>query len=89
MITNNRDIINDVSKRLGVSSKVVDEVYKQYFEFINRKISGLKLFGRFDEGEFERLKTKFPIKHIGSLYISKERVISINKRKLWKRSNVV
>ena len=87
MIKNNREIIKSVSKEFGLSEDVVCRIYNQYFRFINKKISELKLstpdhYVGYDE--FCKLKTKFPILHIGYLYVSYDKMVKVTKLRKWK-----
>ena len=57
----NKDIINNVSRTLGISPNVVEKVYRAYWLYIKETIQALHLKEEVSEEDFVKLKTNFNI----------------------------
>lgn len=75
-----QDIINNVSKDLGLSYEVVDRVYKAYWFFIKKHIKSLPLTDGISEEDFETLRTNFNIPSLGKLFVMKDNFLKYRKK---------
>ena len=76
----NKDIINNVSRTLGISPNVVEKVYKAYWLYIKTTIEALPLKDNLNEEEFLKLRTNFNIPSLGKLYVTWNRFVRCKKR---------
>lgn len=74
------EIINQVSKELGIPVEVVDKAYRSSFEFIKNKIQSLPLEEDISEEEFSELRTNFNIPSLGKLVCTFDRMEGVKKR---------
>lgn len=64
-----KDIIEELSKELGLPEQVVVKAYKVYWKFIKDRIEELPLKDRvLDEEVFNKTKKSFNIAGLGKLY---------------------
>lgn len=89
MNNHNEDIIRDVAEKTGYSYETVLEVYNTYFKRMRECIECDDYFTDFKPEDYEGRKTKFPMWDLGYLYISLERVLKINRKKIWSLINTV
>lgn len=76
----NKDILNNVSKTLGISPDVIEKVYKAYWLYIKTTIEALPLKDNLNEEEFLKLRTNFNIGSLGKLYVTWNRFVGCKKR---------
>ena len=76
----NKDIINNVSRTLGISPNVVEKVYKAYWSYIKETIQALPLKEELSEEEFLKLRTNFNVPSLGKLYVTWNRFVGCKKR---------
>ena len=76
----NKDIINDVSRPLGISPKVVEKVYRAYWYYIKETIQALPLKEELSEEDFLKLKTNFNIPSLGKLCCTLDKYNKVKNR---------
>lgn len=76
----NKDILNNVSRTLGISPNVIEKVYKAYWLYIKTTIEALPLKDNLNEEEFLKLRTNFNIGSLGKLYVTWNRFVGCKKR---------
>ena len=76
----NKDIINNVSRTLGISSNVVEKVYKAYWSYIKETIQALPLKEELSEEDFLKLQTNFNIPSLGKLYCPLDKYNKVKNR---------
>ena len=76
----NKDILNNVSRTLGISPDVIEKVYKAYWLYIKTTIEALPLKDKLNEEEFLKLRTNFNIPSLGKLYVTWNRFVGCKKR---------
>ena len=76
----NKDILNNVSRTLGISPDVIEKVYKAYWLYIKTTIKALPLKDNLNEEEFLKLRTNFNIPSLGKLYVTWNRFVRCKKR---------
>ena len=76
----NKDILNNVSRTLGISPDVIEKVYKAYWLYIKTTIEALPLKDNLNEEEFIKLRTNFNIPSLGKLYVTWNRFVGCKKR---------
>ena len=76
----NKDILNNVSRTLGISPDVIEKVYKAYWLYIKTTIEALPLKDNLNEEEFLKLRTNFNIPSLGKLYVTWTRFVRSKKR---------
>lgn len=76
----NKDILNNVSRTLGISPDVIEKVYKAYWLYIKTTIEALPLKDNLNEEEFLKLRTNFNIGSLGKLYVTWNRFVGCKKR---------
>ena len=76
----NKDILNNVSRTLGISPDVIEKVYKAYWLYIKTTIEALSLKDNLNEEEFLKLRTNFNIPSLGKLYVTWNRFVRCKKR---------
>lgn len=70
MRDNYTDIYREVAKKLGLTTRVVETTYKNYWRFFRETIIKLPLEKELSEEEFKSLKTSFNVPSLGKLYIT-------------------
>ena len=76
----NKDILNNVSRILGISPDVIEKVYKAYWLYIKTTIEALPLKDNLNEEEFLKLRTNFNVPSLGKLYVTWNRFVRCKKR---------
>lgn len=76
----NKDILNNVSRTLGISPNVIEKVYKAYWLYIKTTIEALPLKDNLNEEEFLKLRTNFNIGSLGKLFVTYKHYIGVKKR---------
>ena len=76
----NKDILNNVSRTLGISPDVIEKVYIAYWLYIKTTIEALPLKDNLNEEEFLKLRTNFNIPSLGKLYVTWNRFVRCKKR---------
>ena len=76
----NKDILNNVSRTLGISPDVIEKVYKAYWLYIKTTIEALPLKDNLNEEEFLKLRTNFNIGSLGKLFVTYKHYIGVKKR---------
>ena len=76
----NKDIINNVSRTLGISPKVVEKVYRAYWSYIKETIQALPLKEELSEEDFLKLKTNFNIPSLGKLCCTLDKYNKVKNR---------
>ena len=76
----NKDILNNVSRTLGISPDVIEKVYKAYWLYSKTTIEALPLKDNLNEEEFLKLRTNFNIPSLGKLYVTWNRFVRCKKR---------
>lgn len=77
---NYHNIIDKVSKELGLSKEVVDKGYKAYWYYIKYHIQSLPLKENLNEEDFTKLRTNFNIPSLGKLTCTYDRMLGMKKR---------
>ena len=77
---NYSNIIEQVSKEVGLSKEVVSKTYKAYWYFIKQHIQSLPLKENLNESDFAKLQTNFNIPSLGKLCVTWDRLIGCKKR---------
>ena len=76
----NKDILNNVSRTLGIAPNVIEKVYKAYWLYIKTTIEALPLKDNLNEEEFLKLRTNFNISSLGKLCVTWNRFVGCKKR---------
>lgn len=76
----NKDILNNVSRTLGISPNVIEKVYKVYWLYIKTTIEALPLKDNLNEEEFLKLRTNFNVPSLGKLCVTWNRFVGCKKR---------
>ena len=76
----NKDILNNVSRTLGISPDVIEKVYKAYWLYIKTTIEALPLKDNLNEEEILKLRTNFNVPSLGKLYETWNRFVGCKKR---------
>lgn len=76
----NKDILNNVSRTLGISPDVIEKVYKAYWLYIKTTIEALPLKDNLNEEEFLKLRTNFNIGSLGKLFVTYKHYVGVKKR---------
>lgn len=76
----NKDILNNVSRTLGISPDVIEKVYKAYWLYIKTTIEALPLKDNLNEKEFLKLRINFNVPSLGKLYVTWNRFVGCKKR---------
>ena len=71
----NKDILNNVSRTLGISPDVIEKVYKAYWLYIKTTIEALPLKDNLNEEEFLKLRTNFNVQSVGKLCVKWNRFV--------------
>ena len=74
------NIINKVSKELGLSRELVENTYKSYWNFIRATIEKLPLKTELTQLEYGNLRTNINIPSLGKLNCTYNRYIGIRNR---------
>ena len=74
------DIVETLSKELGLSQDVVDAAYKSFYCFIRETISNLPLKEDLSEEDFNSLRTNFNIPALGKLHCTYERYLGMKEQ---------
>ena len=77
---NYSNIIEQVSKEVGLSKEVVSKTYKAYWYFIKQHIQSLPLKETLNENDFAKLQTNFNIPSLGKLNCTYKKMLGIKKR---------
>lgn len=75
-----KEAVESLSKKLDLPFKVVDKVYRSYWQAIRDKLSSLPLKEDLTEEEFNKLQTNVNIPSIGKLTCTYERYSKIKER---------
>jgi len=75
-----KNIYLEVGKTLGISSDVVEKVYKAYWLYIKTTIQALPLKEDLTEEEFSKLRTNFNIPSLGKLNCTIDKYKGTKKR---------
>ena len=75
-----KEAVESLSKKLDLPFKVVDKVYRSYWQAIREKLSSLPLKEDLTEEEFNKLQTNVNIPSIGKLTCTYERYSKIKER---------
>ena len=76
----NKDILNNVSRTLGISPDVIEKVYKAYWLYIKTTIEALPLKDNLNEEEFLKLRTNFNVPSLGKLCVTWNRFVGCKKK---------
>lgn len=78
-----REASRIVAKKLGLSAKTIEEVYKRYWEYIKDRVEKMP-FNKEDklltEEEFKKLNPAFNIKDIGYLFCNYKHYKNFKKK---------
>jgi len=74
------NIIEVLSKELGIPTEVVDAAYKSFYSFMREVISNLPLKEDLTEEEFNQLRTNFNIPALGKLHCTYERYLGMKEQ---------
>lgn len=75
-----REVIKEISNKLGIPEEVVKAAYEAHWEFIRETIKELPLKEDLSEEEFGKLRTNFNIPSIGKLSCTYNRFVGVKKR---------
>ena len=65
-----KEIVDKVSKDIGLPSDRVDKIYKAFWNYIRSSVQNLPLKEELTEEEFSALRTNFNIPSLGKLCLS-------------------
>lgn len=74
-------LIHRIGLKYNLRDDIVNKILVSPYKFTREKITELELKEVVDREDVEALKTNFMYLHIGKLYISIDRLLTINKRK--------
>lgn len=74
-------LIHRIGLKYNLRDDIVNKILVSPYKFTREKITELELKEVVDREDAEALKTNFMYLHIGKLYISIDRLLTINKRK--------
>ena len=74
------NIVESLSKELGIPQEVVDAAYKSFYSFMREVISDLPLKEDLTEEEFSRLRTNFNLPALGKLHCTYERYLGMKEQ---------
>lgn len=75
-----QEILNQVSKDVGLPYEVVKEAYESFWRFIRGTIQSLPLKEDLTEEEFIKYRTNFNIPSLGKLHCTYDRISRLKKR---------
>ena len=75
-----QEILNQVSKEVGLPYEVVKEAYESFWRFIRGTIQSLPLKEDLTEDEFNKYRTNFNIPSLGKLHCTYDRLSRLKKR---------
>lgn len=76
-----KKLIHRIGLKYNLRDDIVNKILVSPYKFTREKITELELKEVVDREDAEALKTNFMYLHIGKLYISIDRLLTINKRK--------
>lgn len=74
------NVIEQLSKELNISKKIILNTYKGYWLFIKNQIESLPLKDNINEEDFSNLKVSFNIPKLGKFYITYKDYLGIKKK---------
>lgn len=74
-------LIHRIGLKYNLRDDIVNKILVSPYKFTREKITELELKEVVDREDAEALKTNFMYLHIGKLFISIDRLLTINKRK--------
>ena len=74
-------LIHRIGLKYNLRDDIVNKILVSPYKFTREKITELELKEVVDREDAEVLKTNFMYLHIGKLFISIDRLLTINKRK--------
>ena len=74
-------LIHRIGLKYNLRDDIVNKIHVSPYRFTREKITELELKEVIDREDAEALKTNFMYLHIGKLFISIDRLLTINKRK--------
>ena len=74
-------LIHRIGLKYNLRDDIVNKILVSPYKFTREKITELELKEVIDREDAEALKTNFMYLHIGKLFISIDRLLTINKRK--------
>lgn len=74
-------LIHRIGLKYNLRDDIVNKILVSPYKFTREKITELELKEIVDREDAEALKTNFMYLHIGKLFISIDRLLTINKRK--------
>jgi len=74
-------LIHKIGLKYNLRDDIVNKILVSPYKFTREKITELELKEVVDREDAEALKTNFMYLHIGKLFISIDRLLTINKRK--------
>lgn len=74
------EIIERVSKELGLPKIIVHKAYKSFWLFVNKSVQALPLKEELNEEDFAKLRTNFNIPSLGKLTCTYDRMLGMKKR---------
>ena len=74
-------LIHRIGLKYNLRDDIVNKILVSPYKFTREKITELELKEVVDREDVEALKTNFMYLHIGKLFISIDRLLTINKRK--------
>ena len=74
-------LIHRIGLKYNLRDDIVNKILVSPYKFTREKITELELKEVVDREDAESLKTNFMYLHIGKLFISIDRLLTINKRK--------
>lgn len=77
---NYREILEKVSRELGMPEEVVKLAYESYWKMIRATITELPLREALTKEDFSQLKTNFNIPSLGKLTCTYDRMLGVKKR---------
>lgn len=76
-----KKLIHRIGLKYNLRDDIVNKILVSPYKFTREKITELELKEVVDREDAEALKTNFMYLHIGKLFISIDRLLTINKRK--------
>lgn len=83
------EIYLKVSNDLGISKKLVKQVYKYYWKFIKESIKSSSLKNDITEEEFNTIRTNINVPSLGKFYTSYDKILRMREQLKYRRGENV
>lgn len=80
-------IFDELSKELNVPSKVIEQIYRNYWLFIKESVSSIKFERDLKEEGFYKLRAAVSLPNLGKLACTYEKYLKIERKKEYSRKH--